>query len=133
MTHPSPLPSPAVPPPARTDSAPGADAPPQRFGGDLTLIRGQTTGGKKFRPSDWCDRLYGALRVLGDEMDVAIEYVHIITHQNANCIVIDSELEKRYPQVYRFYLNFAQNNQLATHPLTRREWRALNTHIYPPR
>ena len=33
----------------------------------MIIIMGQTTDGGKFRPSDWCERLHGALRSLGEE------------------------------------------------------------------
>lgn len=92
------------------------------------IIRGQTTGGSKFRPSDWCDRLYNALRVLGDEADYYAEFVQLANVENQKCIVVNLELEEINYRLYTFFMRFAQDNKLATENISQAQWQALHNH-----
>lgn len=100
---------------ANTDSA-------DKAADDLLIIFGETCEGKKFRPSDWCDRLYGTLRVLGDEAEEVAEYVHLVTYGGQRCIMIDGQLKDVHSGVYSFYTRFASDNNLRTNAISRQNW-----------
>lgn len=106
--------------PAAADSADAAaDAAPA-----FILIHGQTLSGGKFRPSDWCDRLHGTLRVLGDDAEEVAEYVHLVHYEEKKCVRIDTRLQEVHPKVFRFFVNFALNNHLVQQPLSQQDWDA---------
>ena len=100
-----------------------ADAEPNPVG--FVLIHGETVSGGKFRPSDWCDRLHGTLRVLGDDAEETANYVHLVNYQGKKCVMIDNRLEDMHPKVFRFFLNFAANNKLVQQPISQQEWNTL--------
>ena len=105
----------------------GENSSPQNDSEDnalMLIIFGETQTGKKFRPSDWCERLYGVLRVLGDEAKEVTEYVHLVNHDGQKCILIDSRLECFHPKVYSFFTRFAKDNNLAVQTLSWQEWNA---------
>ena len=91
---------------------------------DLIVICGETTTGNKFRPSDWCERLQGALRVLGDEADDVAECVQVVNYQGQKCILVQTQLEAIREEVYRFFMNFAADNKLKKVNLSFAQWDA---------
>ncbi len=79
------------------------------------LIRSETTDGKKFRPSDWTDRLQSTLSCLGeDEFSRCIDMVRIVNDNGAKCILVDEALDSQEPKLYRFIRRFADENRLVT-------------------
>lgn len=127
-------PAPQTAAPAAADSA--GDSPSssgnQDSGGaadahKLIIILGETDDGKKFRPSDWCDRLHGALRVLGEEFEEAAEYVQLVNFNGQKGVMVDMQLEGLHPDAYRFYVRFAENNRLRTETISQQHWDALHS------
>ncbi len=94
---------------------------------NLVIIRGQTTAEKKFRPSDWCDRLYGTLRALGDDAEEVSEYVHLVNYNGEKCILLDKQLEEVNMYVYRFFIHFAHDNNLCQEEISQQHWDSLHT------
>ncbi|HMW17851.1 MAG TPA: DUF3579 domain-containing protein [Accumulibacter sp.] len=82
--------------------------PPSSF-----TIVGVTTAGRKFRPSDWAERLCGVLSAFGAEKKMRYSpYVGPRTYQGEKAVFVDGSLYKIEPMAYRFVLNFATDNDL---------------------
>ena len=78
------------------------------------IILGKTNTGAKFRPSDWCERLYGSLRTLSDEdYENCIEKVHLVnTKESGKGVCIKCDLNDINPMLFKFFINFVKNNNL---------------------
>ncbi|EXI85260.1 MAG: hypothetical protein AW11_03583 [Candidatus Accumulibacter regalis] len=76
-------------------------------------IVGLTTAGKKFRPSDWAERLCGVLSAFGAEKRMKYSpYVGPRSYKGEKAVFVDGRLYEVEPMAYRFVLNFAQDNDL---------------------
>jgi Protein of unknown function (DUF3579) len=77
------------------------------------IISGITTSGKKFRPSDWAERLAGALSFMGtDNRMVYSPYLLPVSREGVKCVIVQRALEREDPQAFRFLMDFARNNEL---------------------
>jgi len=77
------------------------------------IIEGITHNGRKFRPSDWAERMSGALSTFG--RDHRIHYSPLLqptTINGVKCVVIDPGMEKNFPEMYRYIMGWANNNDL---------------------
>ena len=68
---------------------------------DEIIIEGKTVEGKKFRPSDWVDRLCGMLADF-DRHKV----------KDMQCVAIKRALEASSPDAFGFLMQFAKDNKL---------------------
>ena len=69
--------------------------------------------GKKFRPSDWAERLCGVLSAFGAEDRMRyLPYVGPSDDQGEKAVFVDGRLYEAEPMAYRFVLHFAQDNDL---------------------
>ena len=78
------------------------------------IIKGMTEDGRKFRPSDWAERMCGALCTFG--LNHRINYsplLHPTTIDGIKCIEVDTCIEESNPEMFSYIMNFAKNNQLA--------------------
>lgn len=76
------------------------------------VIEGVTTEGKKFRPSDWAERMSGSLSTFKNHR---IYYSPLLrpSYKGGNrCVVLDPSLEKTNPELYEHILEFARQNKL---------------------
>lgn len=79
------------------------------------IIRGITTRGARFRPSDWTERLAGAFAVVDPNHRTNYSpYVQPTTLDGIPCVVVDKRLRDSNPTAYRFLQNFAESNELVT-------------------
>jgi hypothetical protein len=79
------------------------------------IIRGTTTKGTKFRPSDWADRLAGVFAMIDPNNRTNYSpYVQPTTLDGIRCVVVDKKLKASDPVAYRFLQSFAERNELAT-------------------
>lgn len=79
------------------------------------IIRGITTQGGRFRPSDWADRLAGAFAVIDPNNRTNYSpYVQPTTLDGIPCVVVDKKLKTSDPDAYRFLQSFARSNELVT-------------------
>jgi hypothetical protein len=77
------------------------------------IIVGLTRSGKKFRPSDWAERLCGVMSAFGAEKRMKYSpYVSPCTFDGEKSVLIDSHLNDLEPMAYKFMLNFANDNDL---------------------
>ncbi len=82
------------------------------------FIQGMTEDGKKFRPSDWPERLCGVLASIGpcaSKPNARLKYsiyVRPIMHGDLRCVVVDERLRTVAPMAFDFVMNFAKDNRL---------------------
>ncbi|MDX1810445.1 MAG: DUF3579 domain-containing protein [Gammaproteobacteria bacterium] len=84
----------------------------EEFTGTI-IIQGVTKDGRKFRPSDWAERMSGMMSTFGD--DHRIHYssrLRPITHEGNKCIALDTSIRESHPAIYRQIMDFADRNQL---------------------
>lgn len=77
------------------------------------IIEGVTEDGRKFRPSDWAERMSGMLSTFGG--DHRIHYspqLRPISLEGVKCIAMDPELEQSNPIVFTQVMDFAKRNNL---------------------
>lgn len=77
------------------------------------VIEGKTSQGKKFRPSDWAERMSGSLASFKNSR---IRYSPLlqpsITSEGYPCVLLDPKLKDSSPQLYQSILDFAKANHL---------------------
>lgn len=77
------------------------------------IIKGVTQDGRKFRPSDWAQRLTNAIASYGPGRRVRNHpKVYLATMEGVDCVVLDASLENDEPMLYGFLINFARSNHL---------------------
>ena len=86
------------------------------------FIQGLTLDGKTFRPSDWAERLAGAMscfRPGGGRgrggIGAYIGYSPYCVPRLINgvkCVIVNEELKRLEPMAWDFVMNFARDNQL---------------------
>lgn len=82
------------------------------------MIRGVTSAGKPFRPSDWADRLCGVMspfqpNAVGPGAHLQYSpYVQPVQAGDVRCVRVDGKLDALSPMAYRFLINFARDNDL---------------------
>jgi len=83
------------------------------------VIVGLTNDGKKFRPSDWCDRLCGIMSAFGaDNRMMYSPYVRPgCTLKGDKTVIVDARIHDIEPLAYNFLVNFAKDNNLQVHSI----------------
>lgn len=116
---------PANPPagPQRASASPMSSTPPRQF-----HIQGITADGRPFRPSDWAERLAGAMSSFRPGGNVGgigafIGYSPYCVPQvidGVKCVLVNEALRGIEPMAWDFVMNFARDNGLkvveATNP-----------------
>jgi hypothetical protein len=93
--------------------APTDDVENQTILSHSLVIVGRTQDGKKFRPSDWAERLCGVMSAFGTEKRMKYSpYVSPGEWEGDKCVFIDGILYELSPIAYRFLANFAKDNDL---------------------
>lgn len=86
------------------------------------FILGQTADGKPFRPSDWAERLAGAMSSFRPGGGVARPGAHLgyspycipKSLGAVKCVVVHEALRELEPRAWEFVMNFARDNGLQT-------------------
>ena len=84
------------------------------------FIQGTTRDGKTFRPSDWAERLAGAMSCFRPEGSAGgrgafIGYSPYCVPRCVNDVkgvIVNAELREREPMAWDFVMNFARDNEL---------------------
>lgn len=84
------------------------------------FIQGITLSGQTFRPSDWAERLAGAMSCFRPEgtaggIGAFIGYSPYCVPRVINgvkCVIIDERLRESAPMAWDFVMNFARDNEL---------------------
>lgn len=80
------------------------------------LILGVTQDNQPFRPSDWAERLCGALACYRNGRWVYSKHVHPVIRQSGICVLVEGELKDTNPDAYKFIMGFAYDNRLKVIP-----------------
>lgn len=84
------------------------------------IIRGVTRDGRRFRPSDWAQRLSTAVGSIGPGRRVMFHpKVTMALIDGVSCVVVDPSLEGEEPQLYDFLIKFGEHNNLQIDRLER--------------
>jgi len=87
------------------------------------IIHGITREGKKFRPSDWAQRLTTAVASYGPGRRIKFHpKVRMATLDGINCVVIMADLEESDPMLFEFLINFGKENHLEL----------IESNVFPP-
>lgn len=83
------------------------------------IIYGTTLDGKRFRPSDWAERLAGVMaqfrpKSVSNEHISYSPYVIPKVINDVRCVVVDYRLRELEPLAWHFVCNFAKDNNLKT-------------------
>ena len=84
------------------------------------FIQGLTLDGRTFRPSDWAERLAGAMSCFRPEgsaggIGAFIGYSPYCVPRVINgvkCVIVDERLRELEPMAWSFVMNFARDNEL---------------------
>ncbi len=77
------------------------------------IIQGKTESGGKFRPSDWAERLCGAVATYDRKRRIIFHpNVRLATMEGVKCVVVDACLEEEDGMLFTFLMNFAEENKL---------------------
>jgi hypothetical protein len=77
------------------------------------IIEGMTHDGRKFRPSDWAERMSGSLSTFG--RDHRIQYspmLQPLTLNGVKCIALDPRMKECCPEMFSYITGWANNNNL---------------------
>lgn len=82
---------------------------------EKVIIRGLTQDGGKFRPSDWAERLCGAVASYGPGRRIIFHpNVRLASIDGVKCVVVDAVLEQSDEMLFNFLIEFADDNNLQT-------------------
>ena len=77
------------------------------------ILKGITHEGGKFRPSDWAERLCGAVATYGPGRRIIFHpNVNLASIDGIKCVVIDASLEEGDEMLFDFLTDFADENKL---------------------
>lgn len=80
---------------------------------DDLIIKGVTTGGRRFRPSDWAERLSGVMSEFGRDNRLSYSpYVRPLVLDGLPCVLVSKKLQEIDPRAWRFVVGFAHDNEL---------------------
>lgn len=87
------------------------------FNAESFVIVGLTQEGKRFRPSDWAERLCGIMSAFGAERRMTYSpFVRPGSHNGEKSVLVDARLHDVEPMAYTFMVNFAKDNELQVAP-----------------
>ena len=122
--RPSPDPASAVSPPDLT-SVPPVDLATELLGaGRLLIVLGVTREGRRFRPSDWAERLASVMsqyrpgkggKAAAKPSQLGYSPFVVPSEQGGDkCVIVDPRLRDIEPLAWAFVLHFARDNGLRT-------------------
>ena len=76
------------------------------------IIEGVTEDGRKFRPSDWIDRISSMGASYDMQRLVYSDMLHPELYEGQKCLMIDMALEQENPGMFQYVMNFVKSNGL---------------------
>ncbi|MDH4133191.1 MAG: DUF3579 domain-containing protein [Gammaproteobacteria bacterium] len=90
------------------------------------IVEGMTEDGRKFRPSDWAERLidtattygtdrrsqHGIRNGAGDRRRRQLAFLQVQVIDGKKCLIVDIKLREANPAAYAFVMEFAETNRL---------------------
>ena len=116
LAPPSPIqPALGLAPVVLTAPTPMTPAKPRQF-----YIQGVTTQGRTFRPSDWAERLAGAMSSFrpGGSLGGITAYIGYSPYcvprviDGIKCVIVNEALKDIEPMAWDFVMNFGRDNEL---------------------
>ena len=103
-----------------TPAVPSMTAPPKPARSREFVIQGLTLDGRRFRPSDWAERLASAMSCFRPDggaggIGAFIGYSPYCVPTvigNVKCVIVSEALRGIEPMAWDFVMNFARDNQL---------------------
>lgn len=80
--------------------------------GKVYIIQGTTNEGRKFRPSDWAERMSGALSTFDGGRINYSPMLRPIAFNGVKSIVVHPDLEQSQPDLFQYIMDFARANDL---------------------
>lgn len=79
------------------------------------IVEGYTEDGRKFRPSDWIDRVASMMATYGKTQRLVYsDLMHPELYNGEKCLIVDTELEVKNPGMFEYVMHFAKSNNLRT-------------------
>lgn len=82
------------------------------------IIESVTRDGKRFRPSDWIDRLSSWDATFVQQRLVYSDRLHPVNIKGEKCLAVEPELKEQAPEMYEQIIAFARANNLKVHRQT---------------
>ncbi|MFN7096117.1 MAG: DUF3579 domain-containing protein [Gammaproteobacteria bacterium] len=76
------------------------------------IIEGVTENGETFRPSDWAERMSGALSSFRNHRIIYSPLLQPSVKDGNKCVMLDPSLKESNPALYKSILEFAKANKL---------------------
>lgn len=77
------------------------------------IIQSLTRDGKRFRPSDWVDRICSSYATFGDDRKLRYSpYLKPEMIEGVRCLAVDMQLKTTSPEGFEELMQFAEENQL---------------------
>jgi len=77
------------------------------------ILYGLTQDGRKFRPSDWAERLCGAVASYDKNRRITFHpCVSLASINGIKCVVVEASLEQDDEMLFEFLIEFATENKL---------------------
>lgn len=90
-----------------------SDTIPVSQGATEIVVRGVTRDGRKFRPSDWAERLYYAVASYGPYRRITFNPMVTLRIEGATkCIAINPKLREIDSLTFDFLIGFGRSNDL---------------------
>ncbi len=77
-----------------------------------TILIGLTVEGKKFRPSDWAERMCGSLCTFRNRRIYYSPLLRPAIRDGIKCVIIADDLLEKEPEVHQQIFSFAATNHL---------------------
>ena len=80
---------------------------------EYLIIESVCDDGRNFRPSDWIERIAGAVGEFGP--DHRLHYLQSVRPamiDGKKCLIVNTELAKENPKLYEFVTHFVEINRL---------------------
>ena len=82
---------------------------------ERVIIKGVTNAGRRFRPSDWAQRLATAVSHTGPGRRIVYHpKVRVADVDGVPSVVVERSLADEDPRLYGFLMGFARDNDLET-------------------
>ena len=76
------------------------------------IVIGLTSEGKKFRPSDWAERMCGSLCTFRNRRIYYSPLLRPAIRDGIKCVIVDELLLEKEPGLHQQIFNFAETNCL---------------------
>ena len=78
------------------------------------ILKGITSSGSKFRPSDWAERLCGNLCTFRNRRMYYSPLLRPAVIGGIKCVIVDAKLHAQHPAILEDVVHFAHKNDLVT-------------------